>query len=140
MDPLSVVAGGVVLGGTVAAGVVGHELSHALGLWLAGVPCRVEWLPGRRGATLRERLRGPPARVTPTRLPDDLAPWRLRVAAMMPLCLVVPVVAAVAWGIDPLAAGPRPLALATVAWVGCALPSPRDFSVLWYPDRAAREA
>ncbi|PSP36871.1 hypothetical protein BRC66_07920 [Halobacteriales archaeon QH_2_66_30] len=35
---------------------------------------------------------------------------------------------------DPLA-GPAPVVAATVAWLGCALPSPRDFSLFWGADQ-----
>lgn len=138
MLPLSLASAGVVLVGTAVIGVVAHELSHALGLRMAGVPCRVEFLPGRgESGNFRTGLRGPLARVTPTRVPDDLPPWRLRVTAMMPLCLAVPVGFAFAGVVpDPFAVGDRAIELAVIAWLGCSVPSPRDFSILWYPERA----
>lgn len=129
--------GGVILLGTALFGLVVHELSHALALRVAGVSCTVEFLPGRgNSGGVRPRVRGPLARVRPTRLPDDLSPWQLRMAAVMPLCLAAPVALALVGLVpDPFAVGDPVLELATVAWLGCAIPSPRDFSLLWYPER-----
>lgn len=120
-----------------AIGVVAHELSHAIALRAAGVPCRVEVLPTRDGGGFRSSALGPLARVSPTSVPENLQVWRLRVAAMMPLCLVVPVVL-IAAGVLPVPSAMDSLALelAAIAWIGCSLPSPQDFSLLWYPERA----
>lgn len=134
---LSVVAAGALLV-TLVAGLIAHELSHALALRLAGVPCRVRVLPSRDGSNRFLAAGGRPlATVTPAGSAPDLAAWQLRAAAMMPLCLLAPI-GLVAIGVipDPFAAGNLPLQLATVAWLGCAIPSPVDFSQLWYPDRA----
>jgi hypothetical protein len=136
--PLSLLAAAVVLLGTAAVGIVVHELSHAIALRAAGVSFRLEFMPRRTDTTGRlPTLQGPLARVRPTRLPDDLSPWHVRVAALMPLSLAVPL-AFVFSGVipDPFAAGNPILEAATIAWLGCALPSPRDFSLLWYPKRA----
>jgi len=134
----SLVPAAVCLVVAAAVGVITHELAHALALRLGGVPCRVTVLP-KRGDTGRYRLgvRGPLARVTPTRVPADLPPWRLRVAAMAPLCLATPLALSLV-GIlpDPFAGGSLALQAATIAWLGCAIPSPRDFSLLWYPEAA----
>lgn len=134
------VAGAVVaLSVTVLLGIAVHELSHVLALRLAGVRCRVTVLPGREDAGPHGPGADAPgawATVTPTAVPDGLPLWRLRAAAMAPLCLLAPF-ALVAVGVfpDPFA-GSLPLRAAAVGWLGCALPSPSDFSLLWYPGRA----
>lgn len=128
----------VVFVGTLVIGIILHELSHALALRLSGVPYTIEYLPNRDGAgEARTSLRTPVARVTPTGVPDDLSSWQLRAAAMMPLSLAVPF-GLVLIGVvpDPFAVGDLALELATIAWLGCSIPSPGDFSLLWYPDRA----
>jgi hypothetical protein len=121
---------------SVAAGLLVHELAHAAALRASGIPCDLEWFP--EGAGL---LGGGPvgrwATVTPRRVPADVAPWRLRAAAMAPVSLTFPL-ALVALGAvpDPLATGGLALQLAVVGWLACAVPSPQDFSVLWYAERA----
>lgn len=119
-----------------AVGLLAHELAHAAALRAFGVPCDIEWFPGGDGL-LGGGLAGRWAAVTPRRVPEGLAPWRLRVAAMTPLVLALPF-SAVAAGIvpDPLASGRLHLQLAVVGWLACALPSPQDFSVLFYAGRA----
>jgi len=124
--------------GTAVVGVIVHELSHAVALRLAGVSCTVAVLPDRTASgRFQTSVLGPLATVTPTRIPDDLSPWHLRVAAMMPLSLLCPFGLIFAGVIpNPFTLGHLHLELAAVAWLGCALPSPRDFSLLWYPERA----
>lgn len=137
MLPSPFVAAGALLAALVV-GAVAHELSHALALRLAGVPSRVIVLPARDGPhPWLAASRRPLATVTPVASSGDLSPWQLRVAAMMPLCLLAPI-GLVVLGVvpDPFATGNLPLQLATVALLGCALPSPGDFSQLWYPERA----
>lgn len=138
MLSLSLVSAGVILVGTAVVGVIFHELSHALALRMAGISCRMEFLPTRGDTSgFPASVRGPLARVTPTRLPDDVSPWHLRAAAIMPLCLSVPLVLVPVGAVpDPFAVGDTSLELATIAWVGCSIPSPGDFSLLWYPERA----
>lgn len=140
MPPLSVVElgwAGVALVAAVAAGITAHELSHALALTVAGVRYRVRIRPDRARGQLGASLPGAWVTVTPTAVPEGVAPWHLRVAAMMPLCLAVPATLVLAGLVpDPVAGGGLPVRLAAVGWLGCALPSPRDFSLLWYPGRA----
>lgn len=141
MTPVELVGAFAVLVGTVVAGMVAHELSHALALRAFGVPYDLEFLPERDDAgLLRTGVRGTWATVTPTAVPAELSAWRLRTAAVMPLCLAVPF-APVAVGTvpDPIAAGDPYLAAATIGWFACALPSPQDFSLLWHPKRAIAE-
>lgn len=127
--------------GAVCVGTTVHELSHALALTASGVPCQVTIRPDRdESAVLGANLPGAWATVTPTAIPDDFAPWRLRTAAMMPLCLATPFVLVLLGVVpDPFATGNHPLQAAAIGWLGCALPSPRDFSLLWYPGQALAE-
>lgn len=138
------IAGGALLL-SLPVGVVAHELTHALVLRWLGVPFDVEWLPDRddrreatsvAGATSFGRW----ASVTPRRLPRELPPWGLRLAAIAPLSMAIPM-ALVLLGVlpDPLRTGNTPLIAATIAWFGCAIPSPQDFSLFWYADRVLTE-
>jgi hypothetical protein len=78
--------------------------------------------------------------VTPREIPEELSPTWLRVAALAPLTLALPPLLVLAGVLpDPLRSGDVLLAAATVAWFGCALPSPQDFSLFWYPRRAVAE-
>lgn len=131
------VAAGTLLA-TLVVGLIVHELSHALALRLAGVSYEVTVLPRRDGSHgILAAIRRPLATVTPAASSADLSPWQLRAAAMMPLSLLAPLALVIVGLIpDPFAAGNLPLQLATIAWLGCALPSPADFSKLWYPDQA----
>lgn len=133
---------GALLVGTVAVGVAAHELSHVLALRLAGVPCSLEVFPNRGDAEQFSTGIGEPlARVRPTRPPAGISPWHLRVAALMPLCLACPL-ALVLLGIvpDPFASGAPGPKVALVVWLACSLPSPQDFSLAWYPERALETA
>jgi len=60
---------------------------------------------------------------------------------MTPLSLAIPV-ALVSLGVvpNPFATGDLDFQLVTIAWLGCSIPSPADFSVLWYPKRALQNA
>lgn len=127
---------------TVVVGVVAHELSHALALRIAGVSFAVDFRPDRADARGFEALgRTPLARVTPTELSADVSPWHLRVASMMPFSLLVPI-GFVVLGVvsNPFANGDLLLELVVIAWLGCSIPSPADFSLLWYPERALENA
>lgn len=136
--PVAEVVGVVLVAlATVAVGTVAHELSHAVGLRALGVPYDVEWLPatdrsGLSGVVLYASL----ARVTPRAIPPGVSPLGLRLAAVAPLALATPA-ALVLLGVlpDPVASGDVLLAAAAVAWLGCALPSPQDFSVFWHADQ-----
>lgn len=137
MSLLLLVSAVAVFFGTLLVGVAVHELSHALVLRVAGVSFTVEVLPGRSDSeSFLWGLVGPLARVRPTRLPSAVSPWHLRTAAVMPFCLAIPF-GLVFLGVipDPFAADNLALELATIAWLACSIPSPRDFSLLWYPER-----
>lgn len=122
-------------------GTITHELSHAFALRTFGVSFEMEWLPDReRTGLLRASIAGGWAQVRPRALPRDLEPWRLRVAAMMPLLLVAPL-ALVGFGVipDPFTSGNPYQTAAAIGWLACALPSPQDFSLLWYAEQAIEE-
>lgn len=136
MGPVQLLVAGGVLVGVLAVGTVVHELSHAITLKLLGITCEIEWLPGRDGEGFNLG-RGALATVTPRAIPRELAPWRLRIAALMPLTLAFPIPLVLAGVLpDPLAAGDPVVAMATVGWLACGIPSPRDFSLLWYAEEA----
>ena len=133
-------AGGALLL-TLAIGIVVHEFSHALVLRALGVPFDVEWLPDRdRTDAIGASAFGRWASVTPRTLPPDISPWGLRAAALAPLALAAPM-ALITLGVlpDPIQTGNSPLVAATLAWFGCALPSPQDFSLVWHAEAAIAE-
>lgn len=138
MTPVELLAAVTSLFLAVAVGLVVHELAHAAALRASGIPYDVAWFPGSDASeSLGAGLAGRWASVTPRKVPDGTAPWRIRAAAMAPLVLALPFVpVAVGAAPDPLATGLLPFQLAVVGWLACALPSPQDFSVLWYADRA----
>ena len=129
------VAGGALLV-TLALGTATHELLHALAYRLLSVPCTVTFLPDRESPSAAGGL-GRLATVRPTGRLGRLSPWRLRVAALAPLALLV-VFVPVGLGLapDPFALGNPVTAAVAIGWAGCALPSPQDFSLVWYPERA----
>lgn len=130
----------VVLVVVVSVGTVVHELSHAVALRAVGIPCSTTIFPGR-SATGLERLRRGWASVEPRGVGSDVAPWRLRVAALMPLTLAAPFVLVAAGFLpDPVSDGAPVPTAATIAWLACALPSPQDFSLVWYADRALEQS
>ena len=136
MDAIQLLLAAPALALVLGAGLVVHELSHAAALRALGVSYEVEWFPGgeERGLGIAT---GRWASVVPRGLSPDLAPWRLRVAALMPLTLALPLVLAVAGVLpNPMDAGDPVLAVAVIGWIGCALPSPQDFSLVWHADAA----
>ena len=136
MEPFELLGAGGALIVALGVGTIAHELSHALALRALGVAFEIEWLPDRDARGLRS-TRGPWATVTPRQVPQDLPPWRLRVAALMPLTLALPLPLILVGVLpDPLAAGDPILASATVGWLACALPSPQDFSLVWHAGQA----
>lgn len=138
---IDVVGAGLVLVASVGAGTVAHELSHACALRAFGIPYEIEWFPAREDAgPLGSGVSGRLATVTPRAAPRDLSPWSLRTAAMMPLVLAAPLALAFAGtGPAPSPAGNAYLTAATIGWLACALPSPQDFSLFWYAERAIAE-
>jgi hypothetical protein len=142
MDVIEIIGAVGVLVVTLGIGTVAHESAHATMLWAGGVPFETEWLPDRDGADLlRAGAFGTWAAVTPQALPENTSPWLLRAAALMPLILATPF-ALVAVGVvpDPASTGNPYVITAAIAWLACALPSPQDFSLVWYAERAIAEA
>lgn len=137
---VDLVVAALALGVVVTAGIVVHELSHSLALSAAGVRYTITVLPdNEESGVLGASAPGAWATVTPTQVPPEFSPWRLRAAAMMPLCLLLPfALAAVGVVPNPLGASPV-VQVAALGWLGCALPSPQDFSLLWYPEQALED-
>ena len=137
MDPLQLLGALVVLLATLCLGTIVHECAHAAALRAFGIDCEITWLPSRDAVgVLRASLLGTWASVQPRALSADDPPVGLRIAALMPLTLAAPYL------LIPIGAVPDPLATdnpyviaAAIAWLGCALPSPQDFSVVWYAER-----
>lgn len=79
------------------------------------------------------------AAVTPQALPNHRAPLRLKIASMMPFTLLFPL-AGIPLGVlpDPFVTENLALQVALIGWMACAIPSPQDFSVLWYARRVVR--
>lgn len=133
---------GLALIAAVGAGTIAHELSHAIPLRAFGVSYDLEWLP-RNDATgpLHASIAGGLASVKLRRIPDGLAPWKLRIAAFMPFLLSTPFALALLGVVpDPFQAGNAPLSAALIGWLACAIPSPRDFSMFWYAERIVGRA
>lgn len=126
-------AGGVLVL-MVGLGTIVHELSHALVLRRLDVPHDLRWLPDRGTAGLVTGY-GRLAAVVPQHVPSGVSPWGLRTAALAPLALAIPM-PLVLLGVlpDPFAAGNVPLSAAAVGWFACAIPSPTDFSLVWYAE------
>ncbi|WP_459191446.1 hypothetical protein [Halosimplex sp. J119] len=139
MTPIQLLAAVAALAVAVSIGLVAHELAHAAVLRAAGVPHTIDWFPGKDGGLLQAGLRGEWAAVRPRPVAETPA-WLLRLSAMMPLALIAPL-ALVPAGVvaDPFAAE-GVARFAVLGWMACALPSPQDFSVLWYADRAVDDA
>ena len=128
-------AAGVLLA-TLLLGLVAHELAHAAVLRALGVPFDVEIFPeGEDEVATGLGVHRAWATVTPRSIPRNVSPGGLRLAALAPFVLATPLVLVLAGVLpDPLAAENVFLSAATVAWFGCALPSPRDFSLFWHAE------
>ncbi len=129
-----VIAAGVVLAVAVAVGLVVHEYAHAAVLRLASIDYSLEYSPDRTDGVVTALASGRWAVVRP-RPTGEESPWVLRIAALMPLSLALPVFALGLGGYLP---GPDGLVVtaAAIGWLACAVPSPQDFSVAFYAHRA----
>ncbi|THE66272.1 hypothetical protein D8Y22_03080 [Salinadaptatus halalkaliphilus] len=130
-----VVAGcGLVL--AVAVGLVAHEWSHAVVLRLAGIEYTISFAPGHAGGVGGLLASYPWAVVRPYPTGEE-SPWVLRVGALAPFVLAVPVW----WGIGVgVVTTDAPLTMAiAIGWLACSIPSPQDFSVAFYADRQLTE-
>lgn len=132
MQVHEIVGAGVVLLGTVGVGLVAHELAHAAVLAAFGIPYEIEWFP--RSPTLAAAAYGTWATVTPSPVSADPSPWKLRLSAIAPLALAIPP-SLVLSGVVPLDGAGLWAVTVVVGSLGCALPSPQDFSLFWHAER-----
>ena len=116
----------------VGAGLVAHEWSHALILRVAGVDHSLEYLPDRTDGVVVALASTRWARVRPQPTGRE-PPWVLRLAALMPLTLALPVLGLGVGGY--LSSENLVVPLAAAGWLACAIPSPQDFSVAFYAHR-----
>ncbi|NGM69273.1 hypothetical protein G6M89_09680 [Natronolimnobius sp. AArcel1] len=136
MIGIDVVGAGVALALAVGIGLIAHEWSHALVLRFAGIAFSINYLPNRTSGPLGLLASCPWAVVEPQPTARDPA-WVLRVAALMPLALAVPVLAV---GITGHLPGEMPiLTAAAIGWLACAIPSPQDFSVAFHAEQLLEE-
>lgn len=126
---------------TLGIGTVAHELTHATVLRALGIPYELEWFPRHNGkATLNTGVLGVWATVTPQSLSEDVPTWGLQLSALAPLMLTLPVLLMFAGLLpDPLESGSIPYVVVTITWLGCAIPSPQDFSLFWHADQVIDE-
>ncbi|OAQ52544.1 hypothetical protein HTG_13045 [Natrinema mahii] len=127
-----VVVAGPALAIAIAVGLVAHEWSHAAVLRLARVEYAVSYFPGRADGLLALVTTRPWAAVHP-RPTGTEPPWALRLAALAPALLAVPVFGLGLTG--HLTAETPVVAAAAIGWLACALPSPQDFSVAFHAGR-----
>lgn len=133
MDPLELVGAILILFGSVALGTVAHELSHALSLKLFDISYDVWWFGTRESRGLRAPLSGTLVAVVPQKDCVQDAATELRIASLAPFVLAVPVtLIPLGCVANPFATGNLALQLSVVGWLACAIPSPQDFSLVWY--------
>jgi len=140
-DLVRLLALGSALFVTLVVGVCVHELLHVVPLSFTDAEYTVSVLPNAGEdsapstgwAALQNLVTGSLVRVEVTRVPDATPDWLLRVAALLPILLALPLVLAVAGVVpDPIAAGDHVGTVALIALTGSGLPSPADWSVVWY--------
>lgn len=124
----NVMVAGVVLALSVAVGLVAHEWAHAAVLRLARVEYAVTYFPGRTDGIVALVTTRPWAAVHP-RPTGTEPPWALRLAALAPALLALPVFGLALAGY--VTAETPVVAAAAIGWLACALPSPQDFSLVW---------
>ena len=133
---------GLVLLGTVVVGICVHELLHLVPLYLVDADYTVTVLPDEKATgptawtTLRSALSSGLVRVEITHVQPSTPDWVLRVAAILPLALALPLLLVGAGVVpDPLATDDHLAAVVFIALTGCGLPSPADWSVVWHGSR-----
>lgn len=141
MSSYELLAGVVALVLAVVVGTVVHEFAHAAVLRALGVPASIEWLPAddERGP-LRAGVAGRWATVRPHALPADVPAWGLRLSAIVPLAMAVPLALVAAGAVpDPVRTGHLAVQLGFAGWLACALPSPGDFALFWNAEAVVAE-
>lgn len=132
MIGLDVVVAGCALALAVVGGLVAHEWSHALVFRLTGVEYELSYLPDRTDGFVGLLASCPWAAVRPQPTGTEPA-WLFRLAALAPFCLAVPVFGL---GIGGYLTAETPIvAVTAIGWLACSIPSPQDFSVVFYADR-----
>ena len=127
---------GCALALTVVAGLVVHEWAHAVVLRLARIDHTISYFPGRTDGVVGLLASCPWAAVEPHPAGHE-PPVFLRAAALAPVILAVPVFAVGASGVIT-AESPIVTAIA-IGWLACSIPSPQDFSVVFYAHRILEE-
>ncbi|RQG98199.1 hypothetical protein [Natrarchaeobius oligotrophus] len=130
----AVAVGGLLL--AVVIGLLAHEWAHAVVLRLADVEYTVSYFPGRTDGLVSLLASCPWAAVHPSPTGREPA-WVLRVAALAPLSIAVPVFALVAF--DVVSTGSSLETAIAIGLLACAIPSPQDFSVAFYAHRVLEE-
>lgn len=141
MESIQLVGAFLVFLVMLGVGTVAHELAHATVLRALDIPYELEWFPEQdEQAHLNGGMLGTWATVTPRSLTREVPAWGLQLSALAPLVLTAPVLLMLL-GIlpDPLASGNLVYVSMLLAWLGCALPSPQDFSLFWHADQVIAE-
>ncbi|WP_254765123.1 hypothetical protein [Natrinema marinum] len=128
----NVAVAGCALALAVAVGLVAHEWAHATVLRLARVEYSVSYFPGRPDGIVSLLTTRPWAAVHPRPTGREPA-WALRLAALAPALLALPVFGLAAAGY--VTTETPVVAAAAIGWLACALPSPQDFSVAFHAHR-----
>lgn len=128
----NVVIAGCTLALAVAIGLVAHEWAHAAVLRVARVDYSVSYFPGRTDGFVSLLTTRPWAAVYPRPTGREPA-WTLRLAALAPSVLAIPVFGLAAAGY--MTTETPIVAAAAIGWLACALPSPQDFSVAFHAHR-----
>ncbi|ELZ01152.1 hypothetical protein C482_08136 [Natrialba chahannaoensis JCM 10990] len=140
---VTVALSGGALAVAVVVGLLAHEWMHALVLRVARIDYKLAYFPGS-AAGFAGILAGRPWAVVHPQPRGHEPAWILRVAALAPLALAVPVFAVGAGFVSPVAVPvdiDTPIATAiAIGWLACAIPSPQDFSVAFYAHRALETA
>ncbi|MFC6718118.1 hypothetical protein ACFQGT_10810 [Natrialbaceae archaeon GCM10025810] len=133
-----VVVAGCVLSLAVLVGLLGHEAAHVAVLRFAGIDYEIAYFPGRRRRSdVVGALASVPWAMVEPRVTGRESPTVLRLAALAPMFLGLPIVVLGLVGAVPT---DRPIMTAAmIGWLGCTIPSPRDFSVVFYAHRALEE-
>jgi hypothetical protein len=130
---------GFVLLATVVVGICVHELLHLVPLYLVDADYSITVLPNDDAGgptawtTLQSALTKGLVRVEIAHVRPSTPDWVLRVAAILPLALALPLLL-IGVGVvpDPLATDDHLAAVVFIALTGCGLPSPADWSVVWH--------